>query len=81
MFYGWEFTYGITPLTNDPMKIREEDKTTNPMEYQRGTEPANPESHPHRKCRGFLYCLMIIASQKKQAVSYSAGRKASHLLY
>jgi hypothetical protein len=49
MFDGWEVTYGLDPLDdNDASVDLDGDGFTNLQEYQRGTDPGDPDSHPPR---------------------------------
>jgi len=46
---GWEVTYGLDPLdAGDAGADFDGDGFTNLQEYERGTDPGNPDSHPPR---------------------------------
>ena len=43
---GWEVTYGLNPLVDDASQDSDGDGFSNLMEYLRGTDPSDPNSHP-----------------------------------
>jgi len=45
---GWEVQYGLKPLVNDANEDPDGDQFINIEEYDKGTDPQDPNSHPPR---------------------------------
>ena len=43
---GWEVAYGLDPKSNDASDDSDGDGFSNLFEYQRGTDPTDPDDHP-----------------------------------
>jgi len=54
----WEEQYDLNPLVDDASEDEDGDGFTNLAEYQAGTDPTDPDSHPRSKAMPWIHLLL-----------------------